>query len=76
LVACGKDAVAPQSVFSTTLTMQYNDDGSIKSALFTPPFLPGANDVAARDCVANVIYKRTKLANASGTVSVPVEITK
>jgi hypothetical protein len=69
LVACGKDSVVPQSIFSTTLTLQLGDDGSMKTATFTPPFVPGA-----RDCAANVIWKRTKLANATGTVTVPVEI--
>ena len=69
LVACGKDSVVPQSIFSTTLTLQLGDDGSMKTATFTPPFVP-----EARDCAANVIWKRTKLANATGTITVPVEI--
>jgi hypothetical protein len=69
LVACGKDTIIPQSVFSTTLTIQLGDDGSMKTATFTPAFLP-----EARDCAANVIWKRTKLANTTGTVTVPVEI--
>lgn len=69
IAACGKDAVAPQTSFSTTLSLQVGDDGTVQNARFTPPLLP-----EARDCAANVIYKRTKL--SAGTLNVPIEINR
>ncbi len=67
IAACGKDAVAPQTTFSTTLSLQVGDDGNVKNGRFNPPLLP-----EARDCADNVIYKRTKL--APGTLTVPIDI--
>lgn len=70
IASCGRDAVAPQTTFATTLTLQVGDDGSVQTARFSPPLLP-----EARDCAANVIYKRTKL-DATGHLVVPVNITR
>jgi hypothetical protein len=75
IVACGKPALDQGNTFTTTLSLQVADDGTVQSARFTPPFPPGAHD-SARDCATNVIYRRAKLANATSTVVVPIEITK
>jgi hypothetical protein len=72
IAACGKDDVVG-STFSTNLSLQLKDDGTVAMAYFNPPFLPGPHE-SARDCATNVIYKRAKLGNATGTVTVPVEI--
>jgi hypothetical protein len=71
IAACGKDEVVG-STFSTNLSLQLKDDGTVAMAYFNPPFLPGARE-SARDCATNVIYRRTKL-GATGTVTVPIEI--
>ncbi len=71
IAACGKDDVVG-STFSTNLSLQLKDDGTVAMAYFNPPFLPGARE-SARDCATNVIYRRTKL-GATGTVTVPIEI--
>lgn len=68
LAQCGKDALAPQTTFSTTLTLRVRDDGTVQSGRFAPPLLP-----EARDCADNVIYKRTKL-GTGGSLRVPVRI--
>lgn len=63
--------VAPNTVFSTTLTMRIGDDGSVQGQplpRFDPPLPP-----EARDCAANVLYKRVKL-STPGDVSIPIEI--
>jgi len=70
IAACGQDAVAPQTTFTTNLVLTVNDDGSVQNARFHPPLLP-----EARDCAANVIYHRTKLSGA-GHVEVPITITR
>lgn len=70
IAQCGKDGVAPQTTFATTLTLQVGDDGSVQNARFHPPLIP-----EARDCAANVIYKRTKL-QTPGALDVPVSITR
>jgi hypothetical protein len=72
IAACGKDDVVG-STFSTNLSLQLKDDGTVAMAYFNPPFLPGPHE-SARDCATNVIYKRAKLAGSTGTISVPVEI--
>jgi hypothetical protein len=74
IAACGKDDVVG-STFSTNLSLQLKDDGTVAMAYFNPPFLPGAHETA-RDCATNVIYKQVKLANATSTVTVPIEIAK
>ncbi len=70
IASCGRDAVAPEITFTTTLVLNVNDDGSVQNARFQPPLLP-----EARDCAANVIYKRTKL-ETSGHIDVPIRITR
>jgi hypothetical protein len=70
IASCGRNAVAPEITFTTTLVLNVNDDGSVQNARFQPPLLP-----EARDCAANVIYKRTKL-ETSGHIDVPIRITK
>lgn len=75
IAACGKDQVTAGMTFSTNLTLTLKDDGTpTETAYFNPPFMPGATGESARDCATNVIHRRTKLANATGTVTVPVEI--
>lgn len=74
IAACGKDDVVG-STFSTNLSLQLKDDGTVAMAYFNPPFLPGAHETA-RDCATNVIYKQVKLANATSTLIVPIEIAK
>jgi hypothetical protein len=53
--------------FSTTLSLRVGDDGTVKRAIFRPAMPPDA-----RDCTANVIYKRSKL--APGDVTIPITI--
>lgn len=73
IAACGKDQVTAGTTFSTNLSLTLKDDGTVSYAQFTPAFVPGAQE-SARDCATNVIYKRTKLANTTSNVTVPVEI--
>jgi len=73
IATCGKGAVEG-TLFSTTLSIEVSDDGKVQRALFTPPLLPGAHNDEARDCAANVIYKRTRL--TPGTMTVPIQITR
>jgi hypothetical protein len=76
IAECGKNALAAQTGFSTSvsaqvsasLSLRVGDDGTVKAALFSPPLPP-----EARDCAANIIYKRTKLAT-TGNVTVPISI--
>ena len=74
IAACGKDDVRAGSTFTTNLSLTLKDDGTVAMANFAPPFVPGPNQDSARDCAANVIYKRVKLANSTGAVTVPIEI--
>jgi hypothetical protein len=74
IAACGKDQVAAGNTFSTNLSLDLKDDGTPSMAHFNPPFMPGSTGDSARNCATNVIYKRTKLASATGTITVPIEI--
>jgi hypothetical protein len=59
---CAQNAVAVNATFSTSLTMRVRDDGLVQEgARFSPPMLP-----EARECAANVIYHRTKMAPSNG----------
>jgi hypothetical protein len=65
--------MAPNATFATTLTMTVGDDGVVHAQTqpaprFFPPLPP-----EARDCAANVIYRRTKL-TTFGDVSIPIEM--
>jgi len=74
IAACGKDQVRPNTTFSTNLTLHLKDDGRVTGdAIFNPPFVPGASE-SARQCASDVIFKRTKLAGGTDTVTVPIEI--
>ncbi len=64
IAQCGKDPVAP---FATSLLLQVDDSGTVQIARFDPPLFP-----EARDCAANVIYRRSKL--SAGTFTVPIDI--
>jgi hypothetical protein len=69
LDACARRA--PNAVFSSTLTMRIGDDGLVQqqpAPLFNPPMPP-----EARECAANVLYKRMRLATP-GDVTLPIEI--
>ncbi len=68
LAQCGREAVVPGTTFSTSLTLNVRDDGTVQGGRFSPPLLP-----EARDCADDVIYKRTKLA-VPGPVTVPIRI--
>ena len=68
LAQCGREAVAPGTTFSTSLTLNVRDDGTVQGGRFSPPLLP-----EARDCADDVIYKRTKL-DVPGPVTVPIRI--
>ena len=74
IAACGKADVRAGNTFTTNLSLQLKDDGTVANAQFTPPFVPGPTEDSARACATDVIYKRVKLANATGAVTVPIEI--
>ena len=46
IVACGKDDVRAGNTFTTNLSLQLKDDGTVAMANFTPPFVPGPNQTA------------------------------
>src|SRR6185503_1617752 len=66
----GAIAACPRGAgeFTSTLTFEVRDDGSVKGGRFTTPLFP-----EARTCVDNVLYTRTKFATP-GPVTVPVHI--
>jgi hypothetical protein len=68
--AHGRLVLAANAMFSTTLTMRIGDDGLVQSLpvpRFSPPLPP-----EVQECVASVIYKRSKL-TTPGDVSLPIE---